>query len=296
MCAVLEQCPNLTLLDLSSLLSRFTLEHFSFSRSENSVGAAGATSIAGSRLVQPAPYNAATISGIDCKLNAADVRLASLPREVRSGFFTDALRYINELNEGFEQSYRHKVMLVGHQAVGKTSLLHAMFPLAAMYKDSVDASIRVVLQGSQLVLQMSSTAHSVLDLTPDTFALEPPNSDHPYQIRIVALKNAARQLHVLEFSASEMDTALATKDISHYPITTSLTLTFSSATASSYIEWRRAVEHWTANTATSGIDTRRMSVKDTRLWPQPQVPRLDLCFMDFAGQEEFVCLSLTEFV
>ena len=67
-------------------------------------------------------------SNNDTALLADDLRLLSLPKEIREGSFKDALAYVDDLKlNGGEASYRIKLLLAGHQAVGKTSLLISFF-------------------------------------------------------------------------------------------------------------------------------------------------------------------------
>lgn len=53
-------------------------------------------------------------------------RLVGYPKEVIDGGRDALLKYLRQLNEGFEPIYRVKLLVVGQENVGKTSLIRAL--------------------------------------------------------------------------------------------------------------------------------------------------------------------------
>ena len=225
------------------------------------------------------------------KLDSADASIASLPREIREGTFTDALTFVAELKKGSEPTYRHKIMLVGHQAVGKTSLLHAMFPLSALLTEGDKKHVSVSLHGSYLTIRRGDVL-SRLHLTATSFALEVRASRIILQSRATT---GSVDAHVLTF-VEEINEMPRKECKTQALVNNSVILDFA-ASFDQYFRWLGAISHWLANNATDGIDTRQICVNGPFVGAKSLVvPALDLRVMDFAGQQEYVlCLCCVAF-
>ena len=216
-------------------------------------------------------------------LDSADASIASLPREYREGTFTDALTFVVELKKGSQPTYRHKIMLVGHQAVGKTSLLHAMFPLCATFSCNDGPQAIVSIEGSRLVIRRGDVATS-LDLTSARLVLE-------VQANRIALTSSSAPSVALQLVFGFMqqcDHAIQT--VSIQPSSDeSVVLDFSAAVLH-FSAWRDAISRWKNNNAMeSSIDTLHPIVEGAFVGPKSiVVSSLDLRVMDFAGQQGFV--------
>ena len=230
------------------------------------------------------------------KLSSTDASIASLPREIREGSFADALTFVAELKKAKQATYRHKIMLVGHQAVGKTSLLHAMFPLCARVDNAGDVDC-IQLRGSKLVIVPATGARIVLELR-DGYSVV--KRDQPMLALAVSHKQFPSHItptryRFREQSGASIDDAIS--DLKPATAASALTIEFPPDAVAQFNEWHKAISHWTCNGATEGIDALHVSLKGN--WDgfgKEKVPRLDLCIMDFAGQPESVachaCIQL----
>ena len=230
------------------------------------------------------------------KLSSTDASIASLPREIREGSFADALTFVAELKKAKQATYRHKIMLVGHQAVGKTSLLHAMFPLCARVDNAGDVDC-IQLRGSKLVIVPATGARIVLELRGGYSVVK---RDQPMLALAVSHKQFPSHITPTRYRFREqcgvsIDDAIS--DLKPATAASALTIEFPPDAVAQFNEWHKAISHWTCNGATEGIDALHVSLKGN--WDgfgKEKVPRLDLCIMDFAGQPESVachaCIQL----
>lgn len=182
--------------------------------------------------------------------------IASLPCEIRKGRFNEARLYDQDLRKGSVKTYRNKIMFLGLQAVGKTSLCNTMLPLhyenSCYFLGLFKRTCEWELLGPNLIGKRAGRI--VLSNT------------H------VCEKEGAT-LTIYQLVKSRLDKL--------NPQAKLWQMTFrDEATAA---QWYAYISHWTHNSSTDGIITKFHNVKH----PTAE-SKLDLCFMDFAGQAEFV--------
>jgi hypothetical protein len=214
-------------------------------------------------------------------LLANDARLSSLPKEIREGSFKHALDYVDDLKlNGAEASYRIKLLLAGHQAVGKTSLLNCLMPLAAMFEDDTQRQWMVSLHGPLLALvcpaDPSLTGAIQLNINYTTDVTDA--ADRTIVLQVPQCPDTLAVHRHLRFVKPLNNVPRPDLPLAGQPM--NIRLVFNPASAAE--AWLQQIEHWTNNDATHGIDTR------TLLDAPEGAPPLQMRCMDFPGQGEFV--------
>ena len=241
----------------------------------------------------------------DAAIVHSDPRLASIPLEIRQKSFEDIFNFLRDLKRGSLETYRNKVMFIGHQSVGKTSLYQTLQPLSASFTtptggyqccSATRTHYIVSLVGPILVFKSGHTSYHVrLDTGmysiyrhDATHLILEANRDLDLQL--------ARSMHVEFLEAREQiadDSVfdLAAKSTLIYPqkITFAFHGTKSNATMLNDDDvfcrrFKDFICHWVSNAATTGISTEHVRVPAI---VGGQSVQLDLRFMDFAGQEEY---------
>jgi hypothetical protein len=215
--------------------------------------------------------------------------IQALPLEVRSGTIRDALLYVKDLKLGSISTYRNKVLFVGFPGIGKSSLYYSLFPLSGrfVFQRSMfaDKGYDVMLYGPHVLIFSVGTGkyrRVLLDCSWKLGRSEAKFSitlSHPSLVQTKKETLSARYVSEIgEDSVERLKTAdyiLESHD---------LELVFDAKDASLFAQWQEAIQHWVDNSATTGIET---SIK---MFPQDQKPPMEVCFMDFAGQGEYVLL------
>jgi GTPase SAR1 family protein len=239
------------------------------------------------------------VSGLkDVHLVEDDSRLVFLPMEIRRSSFDVALQYVYDLAGAPSSSsvsshvrsvptYRSKVMLVGLQAVGKSSLLLTMFPSSGQFMLQEKSTFlrtkttlcEVVLRGCVLVVNTGGEIHRVTL----SEQWECKSKGKYFRVQPIGRK-PARVLSLSHVQCTTMRGDLADEYIRHSKcFVERVAFEFSFADSKAKMEWLKKVSHWTNNSATNGIETQHHEV----VRPYLDAP-LQLCFMDFAGQQEYV--------
>jgi hypothetical protein len=216
----------------------------------------------------------------DTALLADDLRLLSLPKEIREGSFKDALAYVDDLKlNGGEASYRIKLLLAGHQAVGKTSLLNCLMPLAAIFEDDTQRQWMISLHGPLLTLvcpddpSLTGAIQLNVNYTTDV----PDAADRTIVLQVPQCPDKLALHRHFRFVKPLNNVPRPHLPLSILPM--NIHLAFDSEIIGA---WRQQIEHFTNNDATHGIDTR------TLLDTPEGAPPLQMRCMDFPGQGEFV--------
>ena len=211
----------------------------------------------------------------------ADPSLQLLPIEIFKSSIDKVLQYLKDSESGTIATYRHKIMTVGFQAVGKTSLLKSLDVLTGAFQKTSMMGVKkteraLTLQGPVLLIDSD---HGVKRMTLDrSFVLD--SHSKPLQLLLKCTSKSpskAIQLkHVLR-AQSEASEALS---LTTEPLVCDLTLQFEDASV--FEDWRKHIAHWVDNQATEGIEAtyRSFHAKDE--------PTMELCQLDFAGQGEYV--------
>ena len=198
--------------------------------------------------------------------------LLKFPIEIREGVASAAFRYIYDLRSGQVQTYRNKIMMLGWQNVGKTTLCNTMFPIGAIFQKNREFT-RMSLQGYTLTL-----SHYLKDMHLDIRKIYSISRNNT-TIRITIhpnLPETTKSLVIQSTFEPEL-TKIAAYD--EYLLSSIVELSFESSEISR--QWMSALQHWTNNTATEGIVTSvYQKSKNGRK------DAIDLCVMDFAGQDE----------
>ena len=231
-------------------------------------------------------------------VDPSEPRISELPLEIRSGTFNDALAYIHDLGTHGVPVYRSKLMLVGHQAVGKTSMLNTILPLRSMFTRSVKKIFGSYISlsgcglfGPHLMIMGDSDETSLHVFLDGRSKMETTVADSVYTIKIVIPQHADFKGKKMPspITLRQIDVGLSVSRASDVPeckfnamISPSYgTIIFEFIDRSEYDAWVASVSHWTNNSATHGIDTVTQIVPG-----EGDKPPIQIRFMDFAGQEE----------
>jgi GTPase SAR1 family protein len=230
-------------------------------------------------------FSPINIRGVECKLDAASPSIALLPCEIRHGTFDDALKFVNDMQRGYKPSYHNKILFVGHQAVGKTSLLNNLFPLAAIFTDErsgAQLEMHVALQGPFLVLSQGNNPCQVIELSEKMQTKRVGVSALSFSVTPLRSKDKLEPIR-LAFKAESTPIVESVRQMSGASHLVAITLQFPDL--KSCDKWFQLISHWTHNYPTSGIDTR------SHVADYNDQNTMLLRFMDFAGQEEFAVLG-----
>lgn len=212
-------------------------------------------------------------------LNPRSDLLDRLPREVRCSDFQKAFSYLRDLEMASIETYRNKVVFVGFQAVGKTSLFHSLFPIRAKLQQG-----DLFLAGRVLIVSsLTNHRYFVLDASWDC------TMEERLSLKITPRRDT--DVRSILHHAGDDDERVAWKTAEELfqisrPVNqlTSIVIYFLNEASRAY--WHSNIKHWTNNVATEGITT---SIID---YPRQYVHRflgsvkMQLCFMDFGGQPE----------
>ena len=200
----------------------------------------------------------ARLLGLDhLQLDASQRCVAALPIEIRSGFYTTAAQYVKDILGGSAPTFRNKVIFVGLQAVGKTSLYNSLFPLAAQFSDSESGHVSgtISLYGPNLFFNFPNSSVKVL-LSPG-FDCNINKSvvsvlSHGAQASINTTPRAFVFIQALEDPEFVVDQFLALKAALSR---TSVSFSLDFGQEERAQAWFLRVSHWTNNQATEGIST-----------------------------------------
>jgi GTPase SAR1 family protein len=207
--------------------------------------------------------------------------IAKLPLEIKSGTVQAALNYVRDLRYGSISCYRSKVVFVGFPGVGKTSLSRSLCNLIACfgYNGLFGAKWQATIfsRGPSLVIAWESGFPVRLFLDSSYF-IEKKNKT----LCIRSLVQPRNSIHVFIFTDKDADLLAPGRiDTECHLDCMNVDLVFPSDILCE--QWLNYAAHWVNNTATTGIETTQ------RLYPRSAGKgSLELCFMDFAGQREFV--------
>jgi hypothetical protein len=196
-----------------------------------------------------------------------DPSIACLPIEIRASLLGRAIDYVRALKSDGHQAFRSKVMFVGRQAVGKTSLFLSLLPLGCRTNRG-----DVHLAGPNL-LYGTFDGHYRKLLTADTICtmdgaftllLSPRGveSSKPLTFKVIEALDVSG-----EFSSREHPVVS--------PLSKAIKIVFPDHNICR--SWYEYITHWTDNAASVGIQTTFRHFSGN-----------NLVFMDFAGQEEYV--------
>ena len=249
----------------------------------NPITSEGATSIIASRLEMAnngTKFEVAQIY-IDASLNASDPRIASLPVEVRNGPFMQALKYVEDLVAGSFATFKNKVMFVGMQAVGKTSLNYALIgDLSGTFTKTKAVfgthEYQILVRGPNLVISSGNGKMKRILLSGDYHCEQSGTS-------LILHNLNHKQTSIKKYKyADRLVLVMSDVDIHHLQIEfVNIEIEFQDAAMCG--KWAAHICNWTDNHPTEGIETIFKDVTQEK-YADP----LQLCFMDFAGQGEFV--------
>ena len=214
----------------------------------------------------------------DVGLDSSIASLHGLPVEIRSSTFGRAMQYLKDLGLGSIAVYRNKIMFVGDQAVGKTSLYQCLNPLFAQFQQRHvfgmfgGKEVIMSLIGARLTLQWADREELTVLSSKQKCAI------NGRVVSVTIDTNTTTEID-LRFVRS-MDLWLPPIAPAFMVPSSNLVMEFSDIETAQV--WWKCMSHWTNNSATEGIETSYRSVALTG------GRELRLCSMDFAGQAEFV--------
>jgi GTPase SAR1 family protein len=228
-----------------------------------------------------------SIQGIDdCRIDTGAPVFKMIAQEAK-GKFGPAFQYVRDLIMYGEETVRRcKVMIVGRQAVGKTSLFQTLVPIKAIGKYdwvfSAFSSVQPILQLVGQFLYFFKSGSETLRYTIDS------SCTIEYQGLVLVLKSKVppkAPTFLLCTSASSESSAKGIAPV-HHSTDASFHFQIEFKSQSTLMEWHQRLQHWIDNRATEGITTTVATFSGEGSSGREITP-ITLSFMDFAGQIEF---------
>jgi hypothetical protein len=192
---------------------------------------------------------------------------------------------VRDLLNGSAETYRNKIMFVGFQAVGKTSLMLTLLPISGRFKCKTKGSfhlrhtmlsLNVVLRGPHLlILEQAGPSRILLD---GSYTVTKKLNEIMIRSSISTSKKTARRLAFEDDPFGFTLTGDGALD-SAQDMKEDLILDFGNDKTHADL-WFQYLSQWTNNAATEGIKATFID------FPQRGGVPLQLCYMDFAGQNE----------
>ena len=243
----------------------------------------------------------------DIKHNADAAAFKSIPETIRNGSFDSVFDYIRDIRTNATSTFRSKVLIVGKQAAGKTTLLHCLLPLSGSFSrvqkkmfgaKSIPFSIE--FRGPHLMFASEeATYHITLDHTfevsevPATEGKLATDNKHTIRIRDTKIeKNEKAMAFVFETEFQPNKDTMFEKisppsDEQKAGTPTQFDLAFESR--ETFASWKTRCDHFTGFQITENIDVIP-AVLPVQIGKEEY--KFETRFLDFAGGNESVSLII----
>ena len=237
----------------------------------------------------------------DIKHDADAPALKSIPETTRQGTFDAVFDYIRDMRTNATSTFRSKVLVVGKQATGKTTLLHCLLPLSGSFTrvqkkmfGAKSVPFTIEFRGAHLLFSSEEASyHLYLDHTyevtevPMTEGKAPTDNKHTIRIRDTKIeKNEKAMAFVFETKFQPNNDTMFEKiapanDEQKSGAPSQIDLAFENR--ENFTSWKSRFDHFTGFQITENIDVIP-AVLPVQIGKEEY--KFETRFLDFAGETE----------